>query len=173
MGISSALGGYVPPGLVLIKTQTVGTAVSSVPVSDVFSASYDNYKIIYQNGVSSANGELTLVFGSTNTGYYNTVLYGAWSNSPTPLAAGAANASTLAFAGCADPDGAFLDLDVRNPYLARRTTIAGPFVGMDSDRVGAYTAGYVANTTSYTSFTIGTSTGTITGGTIRVYGYRN
>ena len=174
MGISSGLGGYTPPGLVLIKSQVVGTAVSSVTVSDVFSSNYDNYRILYDNGTSSTNGELRLALGSTNTGYYNTVLYGAWSNSPTPLAAGAANAAYFAFAGCSDPDGNQLDLEVRNPNLARRTTIAGPFIGMDTDRVGgAYTSGFIANTTQYTSFTITPSAGTLTGGTIRVYGYRN
>jgi len=33
--------------------------------------------------------------------------------------------------------------------------------------------GYVNNTTQYTAFTISPSSGTLTGGTIRVYGYRN
>ena len=152
---------------------TVGTGNTSVTVSSAFSSDFDNYRIVYNNGTNSANGELTLVFGSTNTGYYNTVVYGAWSNSPTALAAGSANSASFAFAGAADPDGNFLDLKVYNPNLARRTVIAGPFVGMDNDRVGGYTTGFLANTTTYTAFTIAASTGSMTGGTIRVYGYRN
>ena len=32
----------VAPGIVVVKTQTIGSAVSSVVVSDAFSATYDN-----------------------------------------------------------------------------------------------------------------------------------
>jgi hypothetical protein len=35
------------------------------------------------------------------------------------------------------------------------------------------TGGFLNNTTSYTAFTFTPSSGTLTGGTIRVYGYRN
>ena len=161
-------------GLWLVKSQAVGTGVSSVPVTGAFSADYDNYRIVYSGGTASANGELLLTLGATVTGYFNTVLYGAWSATPTSLAAGTGSSSSFAFAGVADPDGAFMDLSVMNPFLARRTAIYGGFVGLDSDRVGGYTSGFVSNTTSYTGFTITPSGGaTLTGGTVRVYGIRN
>ena len=159
-------------GLVYVTSTTVGSGVSTVTVSNCFSSTFDNYRVIFNNGTNSANAELTLVLGSTTTGYYNTVLYGAWSNSPTALAAGSANSASFAFAGAADPDGNFLDLNIYNPNLARRTVIAGPFVGMDTDRVGGYTTGFVANTTVYTAFTIAPTSGSMTGGIITVYGYR-
>ena len=38
-------------GLWLVKSQTVGTGVSSVTVSNAFSADFDNYRIIYSGGV--------------------------------------------------------------------------------------------------------------------------
>jgi hypothetical protein len=161
-------------GLWLVKSQAVGTGVSSVPITGAFSADYDNYRIVYSGGTASANGELLLTLGATVTGYFNTVLYGAWSATPTSLAAGTGSSSSFAFAGVADPDGAFLDLSVMNPFLARRTAIYGGFVGFDSDRVGGFTSGFVSDTTSYTGFTITPSGGaTLTGGTVRVYGVRN
>jgi hypothetical protein len=53
-------------GLDLVKTQTVGTAVSSVTVSDVFSATYDNYKIVLSNiGSTVSNAPITLAMGSS------------------------------------------------------------------------------------------------------------
>ena len=32
-------------GLVLVKSQTIGTGVASVTISDAFSTTYDNYRI--------------------------------------------------------------------------------------------------------------------------------
>ena len=49
-----------PGGLDLVKTQTVGSAVSSIPVTDAFSSTYDNYLITYNNGSSSATDDLRL-----------------------------------------------------------------------------------------------------------------
>ena len=42
-----------PGGLDLVKTQTIGSAVSTVTVSDVFSATYDNYLITINGGSGS------------------------------------------------------------------------------------------------------------------------
>jgi hypothetical protein len=161
-------------GMWLVKTVTVGSGASSVPITSAFSADFDMYRITYNGGTASANSELVLTLGSTVSGYYNTVLYGAWSSSPTAAAAGTGSTSSFSFAGVGDPDGNFLDLSIMNPYLTKRTAIYGAFVGLDSDRVGGYTTGFLANTTSYTGCTISATGGaTLTGGTIRVYGIRN
>ena len=45
------------PGLVLIKTETIGTTVSSVTVTSAFSATYDNYKIIVAGGSGTVTGD--------------------------------------------------------------------------------------------------------------------
>jgi hypothetical protein len=57
-------------GLWLVKTQTIGNAVSSVAVTNAFSTDYDNYKIIISGGASSAQAFLTLQLGASATGYY-------------------------------------------------------------------------------------------------------
>jgi hypothetical protein len=159
-------------GLQLIKAQTVGTTVSSVTVTDAFNTSFDNYRITYTGGTGSTDGELQLKFGSATTGYYQNVIYTAW-NSTTVLAVVVTNGSQMTYAGVLAADGNHLEMNIFNPFTSRRTGISGHFVGFGAGRVGGHQAGFMADTNSYNSFIIQTSTGTMTGGTIRVYGYRN
>ena len=165
-GVGCSAGGTASNGVV-----TVGSAVSSVTVTNAFSASYDNYRITLNGGSSSTNGEVRMILGSTNSGYFQNVVYTAWNN--TVQAASTNNGSIWTLAGVSDPDGSLVSFDIFNPFLSRRTMCGGPFIGADADRVGGYMSGYVANTVSYTDFTFNLSSGTMTGGTIRVYGYRN
>jgi hypothetical protein len=159
-----------PPGLQLVKTQTVGSGVASVTVTDAFSAEWDNYKIIYMGGSCSSQGDLKMTLGSTTSSYYNNIIYTAWNN--IVAAASTSDGSSWERVGISDTVNS-LQVELYGPFLSQRTVISGTFVGADSTRVGGSTSGFLANTTSYTSFTITTTAGTITGGTIRVYGYRN
>ena len=171
MAISSALGGYTSPGLVLIKSQTIGSAVSSVTVSDVFSANYENYKIIISGGVASATTVLQTQLGTTATGYY----YGgdARTYAGASLNIQAAN-TTNWYAGEGSVNTLEMDIIVKNPFTAKNTTFTGQFSPARTDAYWIAVGGYLANTTSYTAFTITPNGGaTLTGGTIRVYGYRN
>ena len=152
---------------------TVGSGNTSVTVSNAFSADFDHYKIVYSGGSSSNLTNLEMQLGATTTGYRSLLLYGAWSDTPTATAAGEDNGSWLVFVGAADPDGNYMNVEVFSPYDAVRTSVAGPYVGLDTDRVGGYFTGFVTNTTSYTSFTIRPNAGSITGGTLRVYGYKD
>ena len=63
-----AVGGA--SGLVLISTTTIGTSVSTVTVSNAFSATYDNYKIILSGGVASGSAAITIILGATTSRYY-------------------------------------------------------------------------------------------------------
>lgn len=152
---------------------TVGSGNTSLTISNAFSALFDNYKIVYLGGSSSQNTNLEMQLGTTNTGYRSVVVFGAWSDTPAATAAGQDNGAWFEFVGGADPDGNYINIDVFGPHDAVRTSIAGPYIGLDGDRVGGYTTGFVANTTSYTAFTIRPNVGSLTGGTIRVYGYRD
>ena len=53
-------------GLWLVKSQTIGTGVSSVTVTDAFSADYDSYKIVISGGVGSATAVLRTQLGVLN-----------------------------------------------------------------------------------------------------------
>jgi hypothetical protein len=157
-------------GLTLVKTQTVGTAVASVTVTGAFSATYDNYKIIVTGGTASAAVGLNLKLGATATGYYNVYIFSAFNTSTT--AAFNTNDGVLwQSMGATTADGHRMNIDLLQPFLAKRTAFNGATQN-DGTNAGL-TSGYVNNTTSYTEFTISTTSGTLTGGEIRVYGYAN
>ena len=57
-------------GLVLVKTQTIGSGVSSVTVSDAFSSTFDHYLITASGGAGSTQMGIGLTLGASTTGYY-------------------------------------------------------------------------------------------------------
>ena len=157
-------------GLWLIKTQTIGTGVSSVEVTGAFSADYNNYRIDIAGGASSANGALRLTLGATVTGYYYAFNLNTWANSPST--GGGSNAA-YHLLGDMTTTGLSGSCDVFNPFASDETYFRGQAVSMRTDGYFINLGGYLNNTTSYTAFTITPSTGTLTGGTIYVYGYRD
>jgi hypothetical protein len=174
MGISSGLGrDALLPGLVLLRTETVGTGVSSHTVSGVFNATYDAYRIVITGGSSSASENVTLKLGASTTGYYDIVMYADTSATTTPKSTGTSNGSVFARGGTVSANGFQFNIDINNPFLAKYTSFGGPynFEGVTSS-LGS-TSGVHRVASSFTDFTIAPGSGTITGGTIRVYGYRN
>lgn len=161
-----------PPGLELITAQTIGSAVSSVTVSNCFSATYDNYKILLSGGVGSTDANLGLTLGASSTGYYDGGAVWAY----TPLAQTSVsdiNASSFTRAGQMTTNGLSADITLLNPFASARTGFNAWYFSHSTGGYGGMIAGFHNVSTSYTSFTFTCSTGTITGGTIRVYGYRN
>jgi hypothetical protein len=158
-------------GLWLVKTQTIGSAVTSVTVTNAFSSTYDNYRILIGGGVGSTNITLSLRLGASSTGYYSIINYADYATNTTPKSVGDNNGAQWTYVGYAGANYLQASFDLINPNLARwtmlnnaswaATTVAGSING----------AHQVA--TAYTDFTLGVNTGTLTGGTIRVYGYRN
>jgi hypothetical protein len=158
-------------GLVPILTQTIGTAVSSVTVNNAFSETYDNYKILISGGVTSASPDVrfNMKIGSLTANYY-------WSGQYIPYSGGASLLQGNVagnwdyMGGGGQPQGLYGDIDVHDPFLAKKTRVRSYFF----DNSGAANMlGYINDTTSVTSFILTPNTGTITGGTIRVYGYKN
>jgi hypothetical protein len=175
--VASGLPSWATPaggaGLVLVKTQTIGSAVSSVTVTDAFSTTYDNYRIIISGGAASTACELNMTLGSTTTNYnvtrYSTVntdtVVGLNNYDSIGSFAGIFNGSTNSFSGIAD---------ISCPYLSKYTSIYGVAQRTDSGRRTYASFDHLANTTSYTAFTLTlTDAATATGGTIKVYGYAN
>jgi hypothetical protein len=159
-------------GLWLVKTQTVGTGVASVVVSDAFSSNYDNYRITYTGGVmSGTNVQISMRLGAAVTQYYYQMIYQNYASNTAPLANVPDNNSTQwSFVGAGTTTFTRLSADLFNPFLATRTVINGSFVNAIASGSGA---GVLNDATSYTAFTLLAGSGTMTGGTIRVYGYRN
>jgi hypothetical protein len=165
----------VPTGinsaLVLISSTTIGSAVSSVTVSSAFSSTYDNYRIVISGGAASADVNLNMTLGATATGYYRSQNYftfagvastGSQVNQTSWQAVGLATTNSMA--------GVF---DLFNPNLAKTTWWFGGVLYASTTGLYGVGGGFLNDTTQYTAFTITTSSGTITGGTIKVYGYTN
>lgn len=158
--------------LTLISSTTIGSAVSSVAVTSVFSSTYDNYKIIISGGSGSTIATVSLQLGSTTTGYYMGYSRVAYSTAGANLASNN-NAASWTQAGAMDTNGITMNVDVLAPNLARKTVVGGPFGYPTTSGAGGGFGGFLDDTTAYTAFTIAPSTGTMTGGTIKVYGYKN
>ena len=157
-------------GLWLVKTQTIGSAVSSVTVTGAFSSDYENYLITLNGGSASTAMDLNLTLGSTATGYYWGILFRTYAGSSS----GASGSNTTSFLfGSGQPASLVANCTVSSPNLAKNTHFVTHYGGAATTSAGSVCGGYLADTTQYTAFTLTTSTGTITGGTIRVYGYRN
>ena len=166
----------VPTGinsaLVLVKAQTIGTTVSSVTVTDAFNATYENYLIILSGGLASSTPNLDLTLGATSTGYYYNNAYQAFGTG-TFTTETATNAASFVRVGNGRADGLSSIIQIQQPNVAGRTLVQYENIAVATGGTNVSGGGYLDNTTSYTAFTLTVSTGTITGGTIRVYGYLN
>jgi hypothetical protein len=164
--VSSVVGAL---GLTLIKTQTIGSAVSSVVVTGAFSATYNNYKIIISGGVGSITSNMGLQLGATVTGYYHAQVNNTFSNTQAPAAT--SNGSSFGNITRSTTLAATANFELESPFLSDETIIR--YCSLDVNTAGSisYGAGFLNNTTSYTDFTIAPTSGTYTGGTIYVYGY--
>ena len=162
----TALGGAYP-GLRLVKKQTIGSAVSSVTVTNAFSATYENYQIIVSGGASTVdNAAFTLKIGAATSAYYYVLEYNGYATSPGTLKGN--NAGGWVYTGSAHASGLYMNLDLQAPYLSKITSFSSSY--FDLTNRGS-NGGYLNTTNSYTDFTLSTGTGTLTGGTIYVYGY--
>jgi hypothetical protein len=169
---SAYVNNNINSGLVYVKQQTVGSAVSSVEVTSAFSSTYDHYRIIYMGGTASAQADLKVYLGNTvvATGYFQSCVYASY-GSTTPLAQGNSNTGNWAYSGGQDTPNS-LSMDLYNPFATEKTIMESSFTAAATGRVAGRSQGFYNATTSYTSFTILAGSGTITGGIVYVYGYR-
>jgi hypothetical protein len=154
-------------GLQLVKKQTIGTGVSSVVVTGAYSATYDAYKIIISGGVASTNVDLAIInTGSTASYQYS---FSFLNYTTTAVSNGSSNsAASIPLIGHGSTGTLRANVEVNNPFLAKPTIFSASIAG-------TFSAGNINGlhnvSTSYTGFTITPSSGTLTGGTIYVYGY--
>jgi hypothetical protein len=171
--ISSLLDAKSPvstTGLVLLSTSTF-TAQASVSFNNVFSATYDNYKILYTQTAQSADNDVFLrlrASGTDNTtSNYVTgnvkvgsdVSFGLSSNNNV-------TDSKMIFV-IAGTNSAFGTIDLSLPFAASNKRLTATGAG----RLALFTGGNINIGTSCDGFTIFPFSGTITG-TIKVYGYK-
>ena len=161
-------------GLTFIKSVTVGSSVSSVVVSDAFSATYDNYKIIVTDVTGSSNRALDLRLGSeTGSNYKYVGHYQQWSSS-TIVPYGPTTNTLFDSVGRSTTTGSnHTVIDLYSPYKTKATHGYSNGAGMGSSDYVVMLHLWLDTSDSYTSFTMFPSSGTFSGGTIKVYGYNN
>jgi hypothetical protein len=164
-------------GLTLINTTTF-SAVASQSVNNVFSATYDNYRILVEIDTVSAGGGTGInmrlrVGGADNTSanYFNQRIIGQTTN---VTASGAASADT-AWTSISEYDNVGIStssFDLFAPFRTATTSLhgTGQFRYTSSYQYSLLKTGQTTVTTSYTGFTILPPGGTMTG-KVRVYGY--
>jgi hypothetical protein len=166
------LNGAGKTGLVLLKTQTIGTTVSSVTVTDAFSATYDNYLITINGGVASTAGALRLsLAGITSAGNY--LSSGILVNNSTGATSTVINTGVgFTQAGFANTSNIMSRVELQNPFLTKMKVYMSDYSAMTFPGSSGRVVGYSDNAISVTEFTYTPASGTLTGGTICVYGYR-
>ena len=157
-------------GLVYVASTTIGTGVTSVTVSNVFSSTYDAYRVVITGGVgTTAGNSLAMQLSGLTTGYYAGIIYTFYSSASVAVAT-VNNGSSWEFAGSYGTDGIVLACDVINPYSAKPTFLVSSGY---SNHLSGMTNGKQTSSTSATGFILSTlGGGNITGGVITVYGYR-
>jgi hypothetical protein len=170
-GLQIGGSAVVSAGLVHISRTTIGTAVSSVTVSDAFSSTYDNYRLIVRGVVPSTNTGLVIQFGAVTTGY----TWAAWLANYAGSGSGSGSSSaTYTRIGAIDPNNiGGMSVDIYGPNLANKTVVTSlGLYGATGTTGGLYSvAGLETGSSQHTAFTLSPTAGTLTGGTIDVYGY--
>jgi hypothetical protein len=177
------------PGLVLLTpTSAVNGTVSSsgtvtfsgastVSLNDVFSSTYDRYKIVInQSGTSVTSGQLQMrlrVSGVDNSNAeYRSEYMGGDS---TTVYAGRSSGLTFWFIGrILNDHRTWCELDIINPFTSSfRPTTWNNYNDIIAGNINMVTTtGALDVTTSYTGFTVIAESGSISG-SISVYGYRD
>lgn len=155
----------------LIKTQTIGSGVTSVEVTGAFSADYDNYLITVTNMDSSGtNGDFFIRLGTSTTRTEYQYAHTVCTTGAVREGYGAINTANGMSVGYFDDDETNFAFMLMAPFLAQPTTMHSVLANQTYAGVAG---GWDGLASSHTQFVLRVGAGTITGGEIRVYGYIN
>ena len=160
--------------LKLVKTQAIGSAVSSVIITSAFSATYNNYLIMVDNttgSVSTDSVTLQMRTGSTTatTNYYGILDYRNYAGTAGFTNVNNGSGWTNFGRALGTSEKFSFGFHVFAPFLANKTTCA-TIMTTSTDLTGQAT-GLHNSATSYDQIVLSTTSGNLTGGTIYVYGY--
>lgn len=158
-------------GLWLISTTTIGTGVTSVPVNNCFPTAYSHFKIVIDNTDTNntASHDIQLQGISTST-YLSGGNFMTWGASGITGYGPAFNTTWIVSANVVAGTATLIQMDIWNPNNTRRKFMTGTSMAGN----GHFFTNHLSTSSSTaTGFTLSKSGNTMTGGTIRVYGYRN
>lgn len=174
----------VPTGinsaLVLIKSQTVSSAVSFSLDASTFTSSYKNYRIIgaFTSSATGASQTVTMRLRASGTDNSSSNYQTANMRGSTAISGATASSSLttsfLIVPAMTAPNRINFSIDIYNPQATDYTAING-LVGSlqnDADMFAITTSGVMTVTTSYDSASFILSSGGFTGA-YQVYGYTN
>jgi hypothetical protein len=175
---ASGLKWGAPSGLVLLKTVSIGSAVSSINVDNVFDSTYDQYKIVVASQTGSSAGILAMrlrVSSSDNTS--SNYRYGGIErpSGTSTIVYYAGNTATYWVIGTRGYESGIFEVNVNYPYAAYYPSFFASGGASDNTNARGFMTtlgGGMTVNTSYTGFTVFPDGGTITGGQITVYGVR-
>lgn len=164
-------------GLWLVKTQTISSAATTQDITSCFSSTYSNYRVVFDGITASAPIGLLLQFlvstTPTTANYYGSGLEISLAGTVTGTFSNNQSSCGTQIVGNTTPSGGIIE--VFAPQKATRTSFTS--AGIDVRTTGSpyrSSAGFQDSNTQFDGFRILTGGATtITGGTIRVYGYRN
>jgi hypothetical protein len=163
------------PGLELVKTQTIGANVSSVIITSAFSATYDDYLVLFDGLLVVSGGTNQFVnaqlrVGSTTTGtaYYS----GGYTTSSYAGSLSANfvnNGGSWPMVAVSTATGSFAQAFIRAPYLTTATsyTVHYAYTGGTGNL-----SGYQSASTSFDQLVLTPTTNNLDGGTVRIYGFK-
>lgn len=165
-------------GTVSNGSVTIGSTVSSVTINGVFSSTYSSYRVVMSNITMSSTAAGTGVYVRMHDGTNPASSNYNLGIARIDIAAGTVSAVTVSLgvngvlAGYGTGDKFGSSFDVINPNLATHTLF--PSMTGVNVSTGYMSVGAAMHQTSsaYTGIIVNPTTGTFTGGTIAVYGYR-
>lgn len=156
-------------GLTLITTQSF-SAASSVNVNDCFSSTYDHYKVIVSltaaSGVINVFGRLRVSGADNTTSNYSTQRFTVSGTSAAPFQY--TNQTSFEFTDLAQTDGT-ISSEFYNPFASKGTNVISQMNAWYPAEYWVRSSSFNA-TTSFTGFSLLTTSSTITG-TVSVWGY--
>lgn len=147
-------------------------STTSTTFSSAFSTTYDNYLVSVNSlGCSSGFPIVLLTLGAAATNYSYSFMYtnatAAWT-----FQTGSASTSSIELVQLQNTTIQSLSMRVMSPFLAEKTTILSEGLSYTASQ-WAQTTGAHTGATSFTAFTLASSTAATLSGTVRIYGYAN
>ena len=176
--IDATVFGLGSGALALVKSQVIGTAVSTVAVTGAFSSTYRNYKIIINGGTISGTGNPVNIqlgpssVGGYNAGYYANAIYANYGGGGLGTV-GTNNQSTWTTQLYPGTNGYHSEFELLSPQAAYRTGLKGTRFDLAGAGIAGPITGFHDSVNQFTDFSLlPTGGNTLTGGTIYVYGYK-
>jgi hypothetical protein len=165
-------------GLVLLNT-TSFSGVTSQSINDVFSTTYQNYKVLVNIDTVASSDEVNLrlrVSGSDNTSANYKWQKASFGTSGALSGQGTGTGALGTYINAGSISGtytSFFTMEFFNPFATDNTGVIAQSSYFDAlaNHGTTYAGGLMSVTTSYTGFTFYSTSNM--NGTVRVYGYNN